>query len=700
MGRIAAAFSFGGARRSIENPGTPFVTAVEELIAGAGGANDAGTPVSQGTSVRLSTVYRCVRVLSDDLASLPLFVLQREKDGGRRRATDHPLYELLHLEPNPRHSSYELRRVMQANVALQGNGYATIRRDRGGRIREIWPVPAVRVTPGVNRETLQLEYQIRTAEQDRPEPWAANEILHIPGLNFDGIKGMSVLSAAREAIGGGLAVQKFGNKLFARGGRVPGIITTPFPTVDPEKRKNVRAGWDESVGGSENYHVPAIFPKGWDYKEIGIHPDDAQWIETKKFNVLDVCRFFGVNPHKVFDYERATFTNFEQSSLSHITDTIRPWVVLWEQELNRKLLKPEERAEGYFIECSLQALMRGDTATRGAFYALGRQWGFFTINDILEFENMPGAGPAGDIRLVPFNMTNAESLLLEDGGAPPAGGEGGAAGRARALLEAAARRQTRLVAEHRKNILKLRRKIRAAQQPIIEDRAAMIVKREIGAIEKELKPLQGGDGRARRSLAALRKAIEKFYEDHGAWAAAKMQPILMSYAGLIDGAIAQELGTDPSEEMPAQLERWTREYSTRFGIREASEGRLQLLALIDEFESKGDDAAAEAVQQRLDEWGEKRAGKIGLNEAVQFMGGASRKLYTMGGKTRFVWAASPGACAFCRSLDGQTAGVQQNFVDAGDGVSGGADAGPPLRPSDNIGHPPLHGGCECDIVAE
>lgn len=697
MGRIASAFSFGGARRSVEDPGVPFVQAVNEFFSNIDGKSDAGVAVSQNTSIRLSTVYRCVHVLSTDVASLPLLVLQRQKGGGRRRATEHPLYELLHLAPNPRHSSYELRRVMQANVALQGNGFATIRRDRGGEIRELWPVMATRVTPCIDPVTLELVYKIQTSTGS-PEPWDASEVLHIPGLGFDGIKGLSVLGAAREAIGGGLAVQRFGNKLFARGGRVPGIITTPLPIVDPERRKNVRASWDESVGSAENYHTPAVLPKGWDYKDIGIRPDEAQWIETKKFNVLDICRFFGVNPHKVFDFERATFTNFEHSSLSHVTDTIRPWVILWEQELNRKLLTAEERAAGYFIECNLQALLRGDTSTRGQFYALGRQWGFFTINDILELENMPGAGPAGDIRLVPFNMANAESLLTEDGGTPPVGAGGAAGARARALLEAQARGGAGRP-ERRKNVLKYRRKIRASQVGVITDRAELIVKREIGAVEKELKPMLPSDGRGRRTTASLRRAIEKFYEDHGAWAASKMQPILMAYAGLIDGAIAQELGNDPADNIPPELERWARSYVTKFGTREASEGRLQLLALIDEFEGAGEEAVAEAVQQRLDEWGEKRAGKIGLNESVQFMGGAAKVLYVLGGVTVFVWAANPGACDFCSSLDGKTAGVQQNFVDGGAAVDGGPDAGAPLRPSDNIGHPPLHGGCECDIVA-
>jgi len=284
-------------------------------------------------------------------------------------------------------------------------------------------------------------------------------------------------------------------------------------------------------------------------------------------------------------------------------------------------------------------------------------------------------------------MIPADQVVDGGAGAPPAPG---AAGRSARALEQRRARQTRS--------LRLRRRIRAAQRPIIEDRAAAIVKREIGAIEKELKDLAGD--RSKRAVAPLRRAIEDFYDGHAGWAGQRMQPVIVAYAGLIDPAVAQELGNDPPDEMTPELEKFAVEYSKHFGRREASEGKLQLLALIDELEAEGDEAVAEALQQRLDEWGEKRAGKIAGIESVRFMSAAAKVLYVAAGVTVLRWVANAAACPFCSSMDGKTAGVEQNFVNAGQGVDGGEGTDGPMKPSDNIGHPPLHDSCECDLVAD
>lgn len=717
MGRVARAFDFGTQRRSIESPTSPYYQAIMDAFASGGGTSTSGQPITQSTATRLGAVYRCVQVLSRGVASLPLVIMQREKPRGRKRVDDHPLSDLLHLQPNKRNSSFALRQMMQANIMFHGNGYAVIRRDAGGRIRELWPVPssAVEVVP---RKDGSTTYAIETNGGTR-EPWDSSEVLHIPGLSFDGIKGLSAIAAAREALGSGLALQEYGNTLFKRGGRIPGIITTPYSDVSKERRLNVRAGWDEAVGGQNNWHTPAVFPKGWDYKDIGIKPDEAQFLESKKFNVIEVCRFFGVNPQKCYDFERATFTNIEHTNLSHILDDLQPWIELWEQEMTRKLLTREERDAGLFVHFVLQGMLRGDTAARGTFYAQGRQWGTLSANDVRDLEDMSGIGEQGDMYLVPFNMQPADQVGSDEPPASPAPGAGGNPGQSPfggaprmrfgyfqypppvpAPTPRAAAPAPNAQPSLRAAKLRLRRKIRKAQLAVIEDRAAMIVKREIGAIEKELKQHLSPDARARRSLPAMRRAIDDFYGTHDTWAAGKMQPVLLAYAGLIDGAIAQELGSDEAEGMPPELERFAADYTRKFGIREASEGRLQLLALLDEFEAQGEEAAAEAIQGRLDEWGQKRPGKIALNESVQFMGGAAKVLYLVAGLTVYRWVANSGACDFCLNLDGKVAGVHQNFVNAGQGVDGGPDSDGPMKPSDNIGHPPLHSSCECDIVAD
>ena len=691
MGMIARAFDFSLGNRNLNNPDVPLQSAGQYLWDGVGGGTaDSGAPVTQTSSMRLSAVYRCVRVLADSMGSLPLFVMRRQKPRGRVKATDHPLYPLLHLSPNVRHTSYSFRSVMQANVVLQGNGYAGIRRDRGGRIRDLWPIPATRVEVDPKPDG-SVVYQVTV--DGRRQAWGSEEILHIPGMGFDGVKGLSVLQAAREGIGLGLSLQKYGANVFSRGGRVPGVIQTDRPKLDDETRKNVAAGWDSSVGGVDNWHRPAIFPKGWEYKEIGIKPDDGQWVESKKLQILEICRYFGVNPHKVFGEWPATYANFEHSSLSHVIDTIQPWAICWEQELTRKLLTPAEQEE-FFIAFYLQGLLRGDTAARGQFYSTGRQWGWLSANDVRELEDQTDIGDQGDIYLVPFNMQDAAQVNASALPTPAP---------TRTTLPAVpaplSSRVVQPAPEQRSSkFLKLRRRIRAAQRPLIEDRAALILKREIGAIEKELKKLTGSDGRNRRDLTSLRAAIDEFYSTHDAWSAEKMKTVLLGFAQLLEGTVADELNQEAKDDLSPAMEKFTRDYLERFGKRHASEGRLQILALIDEHEAAGDEEVAAEMQQRLDEWGKKRSGKIADNETVRFSSAGVKTLYLFGGVTVYRWAANPGACDFCQSLDGKIAGVQQNFVNAGEGVDGGPDSEGKLTPSDNIGHPPLHGSCFCDVV--
>jgi hypothetical protein len=377
---------------------------------------------------------------------------------------------------------------------------------------------------------------------------------------------------------------------------------------------------------------------------------------------------------------------------------MRQWFVRWEQELNRKLLSPAER-ERYYFEFNADGLMRGDAASRGQFYALMRQWGAYSANDVREKENETDLGPAGDVYLTPFNMANAEELLDGGGDTPQLV--------ARQLLALMTEREQRILrpapralplpAPHaEKRSLRLRRRIKAAQKPIIEDRAQMILNRETGAVEKILKAMLGQDGRGRRDLVTLRREIEEFYGEHAIWAAQRMQPVISSYGELVQGALADEIGQDADEPMPPEMQRFMKQYGQRFGAREASEGRLQLLALTEEGDHE---EVAEALRARLAEWDEKRPGKIAVEESTRFMAAAAKVLYVSAGVTVLRWVANPGACPFCQSINGQVAGVQQNFVNAGQDVDGGEGTDGPLKPSDNIGHPPLHSNCECDIVA-
>lgn len=686
------------ARRSIENPNSPWYQSILDSM--SGGISKSGVLVTQENSTRLSAFWRGVRLLSETLASVPLCLYERQDPRGRRKATEHPLFRLLHDEPNPDMTSFFMRECMQAQLVTVGDGYGAIRRDRGGRTREIWPLRSSQVQPQRNGAG-RLAYMVTLTNGTREE-WGPGDILHMPGLSFDGLHGKSVLSAARDVIGTGVAVQDYGATFFRSGARPPGVVETQMPTINPDNKKNLEETW--LSGRGEDWHKVAFLPKGMKYTAAGIPPNDAQWLESRKFTVPEIARVLGVPPHLLYDLDRATFSNIEMQSLEFVIYTMRQYFVRWEQELNRKLLTPEERLR-YYFEFNADGLMRGDAAARTTFYQAGRQWGYLSANDIRALENQPDIGPGGDVYLTPINMANAKELV-DGGGAQPALV-------ARQLFYLMASRdvpQRQLPpapaipapVESREvrsvKGLRLRRRIRKAQLPILEERARAIVNREIAAIGGELKALAGAEAKSLRAAPTLRDSIEAFYAGHAGWAGQRMRPIVTAYGELIAGAMAVELGSDPEDDLPPELDRFLAEYSKRFGIREASEGRLQLLALIDE--GGGDEAVAARIGARLGEWGEKRAGKIADVEATRAMAAVAKTLYVAAGVTVLRWVANAGACPFCAAMDGRVAGVQQNFVGAGQGVDGGEGTDGPMKPSDDIGHPPLHDHCNCDIVAD
>jgi len=703
MGMIARAFDFRSDSRSLENPATILNPSSCFSDWGSGGSySDAGVPVNQETAVKLGAVWRAIRILSETMASLPLFVFERQEPRGRRRAVEHPVTRLLHSEPNENMSSFFLREFMMASAVMHGNGFSAIRRDGRGQPRELWPLLTSKVEPKIGPDG--AIYYIITLTDGTREIWECESILHIPGLGFDGVSGKSVLWIARESFGLGLAAQRFGAKFFSRGGRLPGVITMPGTgRLTPDQRSNLETSWDAAVGGPENWHKVPILDRGMKYQDIGVHPNDGQFLETREFQDLNVSQWFGVPPHKLYQMRRATFSNIEHQALEFVTDTIRPWAVRFEMEYARKLLPREERSR-FFIEHVLDGLLRGDTAARGTFYGQLRQWGIASANDCRELENWPDLGPKGDVYLSPINMVNAEELaagvnhlagreiVLPDGTRylPPKNPK---------LLPPPRPVDIRRAAAYGIRGLRLRRRIKAAQRPIIEEMARKMVKVEAeqvrAAVKRHLRPAPRGLQKpATRGLVEFKRWLEEFYRDQEAKTTKKAEPIFRNYGELITAAASEEVGSDPGDGLTPALEAFLRDYSQAFGVREAANSQQQILALI---QDEDETSSADAVDGRMDEWEEKRPGKIADREGTQLMSAVSKVVWVAAGISTLVWASSPGACEFCQGLDGLVVDVNANFVNAGEPVQGGEGA-EPMIPTREVGHPPLHGSCQCDVI--
>ena len=371
------------------------------------GGSTSGKTVTERSAMQMTAVYSCVRILAEAIAGLPLHLYTYKEDGGKEKATGHPLYLLLHDEPNPEMSSFVFRETLMTHLLLWGNAYAQIIRNGKGEVVALYPLMPNRMT--VDRDSSgQLFYSYQMNNSDAPTMKAGtvilkpSDVLHIPGLGFDGLVGYSPIAMAKNAIGLAIATEEYGAKFFANGATPGGLLEYPGTVKDPDR---VRESWNKGFSGSQNAGKVAILEEGMKYTPISIAPEQAQFLETRKFQINEIARIFRVPPHMVGDLEKSSFSNIEQQSLEFVKYTLDPWVVRWEQSLSRALFTPEEKKQ-YFFKFNVEGLLRGDYQSRMNGYATARQNGWMSANDIRELENLDRipAEEGGDLYLINGNM--------------------------------------------------------------------------------------------------------------------------------------------------------------------------------------------------------------------------------------------------------------------------------------------------------
>lgn len=379
-------------------------------------SSSSGKSVSQTSALSVTAVYSCVRILSEAIAGLPLHTYKCRSNGGKEKAIDHPLYFILHDEPNPEMTSFVFRETMMSHLLLWGNAYAQILRNGKGDVIALYPLAPNRMT--VDRASNgRIYYTYSTSDDDNPKLKSkgqvylkAEDVLHIPGLGFDGLVGYSPIAMARNAIGMAMACEEYGAKFFANGASPSGVLEHPSTIKNPDK---LRESWNSLFKGSSNSHQIAVLEEGLKYQPISISPNEAQFLETRKFQINEIARIFRIPPHMIGDLEKSSFSNIEQQSLEFVKYTLDPWVTRWEQSICRRLFKDSEKAE-YFVKFNVDGLLRGDYQSRMNGYATGRQNGWLSANDIRELENMNQIPDelGGNLYLVNGSMTK-----LEDAGA-------------------------------------------------------------------------------------------------------------------------------------------------------------------------------------------------------------------------------------------------------------------------------------------
>jgi HK97 family phage portal protein len=631
-----------------------------------------GVNVSENRAANSSVVWRAVTLLGGTIGSLPLPVYVRKKPRGKERDSGHRLYYTLHDRPNPEITSFTWRTMGIAHQLIWGNWYNEIEFDRFGYPVNLWPISPWRVKPYRNKNR-KLFYELKLPDGTTKNLPPA-QVLHVKNLYVDGDEGMSCLRAGREAIGLGLAAEEFGARFFGEGANVGGVAEHPGK-LGETAYKNLRDSLNEKYAGLGKSHRIMLLEEGMKYQRTGIPPNEAQFLETRKFQVAEIGRFFFITQlHKLGDLERATFSNIEEQGIDFVVDTIRPLLVNIEQEFNYKLFH-DVRQEDSFTEFVIDGLLRGNSQARAEFYNKIFQIGGFSVNDILELENRNPIGPEGDERFVPMNMVPLKQALDEPD-PPPALPD----------LDPDPEDNSRGTPETRSAATRFR--IAQSYKRIFEDAGKRIVKREEADVMRKARELLGS-----RDKSSFLAWLEEFYKKHPDYVKRQMLPAVASLAEAIQAEVAGEI--DIEAGMTPELEKFTQEYVDAFAARHVGSSRGQLVQVINAAHDAGEDEL-EALETRFSEWNERRPGKIASRETVQINGAVFRYVAAAAGMTKLIWRNTGSkTCPFCKQLDGKVVGIEMPFIPANDSVT--ADDGSGMKVYGPKMHPPIHDGCVCSI---
>jgi len=398
-----------GIMRSLEkrsNLATPEKWLVDWFSGGI--ETSAGVRVTSATAMNFVAVYSCIDILSRTVGSLPLYLYHRLPEGGKELARKHPLFRLMRRQPNPEMTAMRYRTTLQGHLASWGNAYSFIDWGGNGYPRALWPLRPDRVH--VERKAGRLEYKY-TPENGAEFVVPAGYMLHIPGFGYDGVMGYSPITLAREAIGLGMAADEFGARYFGSGTH-PGMIIQHPKKIDPKIKSDLKSSLRETYSGLGKSHRMMLLEDGMEAKSIVIDPKDSQFLETRKFQINEICRMYHIPPHMLADVEKSTSwgSGIEEQNIGFITHTMRPWFVLWEEEISRVLLLDSEKDE-YFFEFDMMALLRGDSVKRWTAYIMGKRNGILNADEIRGWENLnPIPDDLGKEYIVEKNMIGLSDL--------------------------------------------------------------------------------------------------------------------------------------------------------------------------------------------------------------------------------------------------------------------------------------------------
>lgn len=600
-----------------------------------------GRTVNEEDALGSTAVWAAVRLLSETIGSLPLH-LYRRLEKGKERAISHPAYSLLNLKPNPEMTSMLFREAQMGQILRYGFCCAEKELDNAGRIIALWPLLSKNIT--VKRVRDQLVYVMQ--EEATTTILPRDKVLHIPGFSTNGISSYSPITKTKEAISLNLALEEYAAKFFGNGAKPPAVIEIPG-NLGPKGLENFKKSWKENSEGLDNAHRIAILEEGIKLHEYGADPSESQALESRKFSVIDVARIFNVPPHMLRDLERASFSNIEEQGLEFVIYSLRPWLVRLEQNYTIQMLSEEDQ-RGYFWEHMVDGLLRGDSKTRWASYMTGFQMGVNSPNDILEMENRnPIEG--GDEHFVQVNMMPL-SMAMQ---APIP----------KQIVQEPTDEDTEeeekslpIDYEYRSmtGVLRLRETFR----PLFEEAMQRIVSKETMAVKRGV---DKNFNKPDRDQASFDRWLIDFYNTLPEYIIKAIGPNHRAYAAEVYRQVSLLFGAEA--EITNDVLSFVKSYTESFADNYVRSSIAQLKALI---RDNTPETWHEILNKRLDEWNEKRSGKVADDEVVREQNAVIHETYRGFGVKKIKWVARGDNCPLCDKLNGRIIGIEKAFADAGD----------------------------------
>ena len=719
-------------RSRLENPKVPISqSAVMEHFGME--PTPSGVVVNDNKSMGITAFWSAVGTICDTIASLPISVYEKMANGHRREATEHPVHQLLHLRPNPHMAPSTWKAVRMLHVLIRGNSYCEIEKNTATRPVALWPLLPDRTAPEI-RERNKIYF---TETGGARIALAADKVMHVPGMSYDGMIGYNVVKVHRDSLGLTVAANEYGARFFGNSGRPSGYISHPAkPSTD--ERVQLREEWNQLHTGLSNAQRTAILWGGMKWEKISLDPEDAQFLQTRELQIEEIARIFKINPILLQHHSKATSwgTGIAHFLLAYAKFTIVPWLVRDEEAMSYDLFTEAERGR-FYVKYNINALLRGDAEMQAKVLEIERRNGVINADEWREhIEENPLPDGMGKHYYMPLNMDPVEAPeSTEDGEivetpeveltalngaqiaslmqilqmvsakqiAPEAAHEALTVAfptidvaRIAKMIAAAASfdppqkpedlRSLGVTEKREARSLSVRQRQKKAYVRMFQDGVTRYLRRDVEAAGKAIaKAFDSADPEA-----ALNRWIDEFYPGQHRAIMRIMLPIVSSYAETIAADAAEEVST-PAPETDAFAE----SYTEALAIRETNSSIGQIRALMAE-------SAPEQLQTslvtRLAEWTDKRPAKVAFDEVSRCTTAAALLSWRSAGVPAMRWRANPGACPLCEQMDGMRVGTKEYFAKSGDSVS--AEGTGPLTIDYDIAGPPLHQGCQCDIVPE